>query len=140
MPPHECQKTKDSEVDRSRDMLSRILNKVEGSEKTLQDMKEDVSTLSQTVTSHFVSIKQLETQISNISSHLNLRQQGGFPSNTMSTPKNEVKVWKEFENVEIGEQKSSRQLAEEVGEPDLDRCWTQDNFKLESGKLDEPKS
>ncbi|KAK4723933.1 hypothetical protein R3W88_026712 [Solanum pinnatisectum] len=55
-----------------------------------QGIKEDVSTLSQTVTSYYVSIKQLETQMSHISSHLNPRQQGGLPSDTMANHKSEV--------------------------------------------------
>ena len=52
-------------------MLSRILNKVERPTELLKGMKEDVSTLNQTVTSHLISTKQLETQMFYISFYLN---------------------------------------------------------------------
>ncbi|KAG5611457.1 hypothetical protein H5410_022738 [Solanum commersonii] len=41
------------------------------------------------VTSHLVSIKQLETQMGQIASHLNLRKKGGLPSDTLVNLKNE---------------------------------------------------
>ncbi|WMV32847.1 hypothetical protein MTR67_026232 [Solanum verrucosum] len=52
-------------------MLSCILKKVEGSNTVLKEIKEE------TVTSHSVFIMQVETQMGQISSHLNQRQQGG---------------------------------------------------------------
>ncbi|WMV37774.1 hypothetical protein MTR67_031159, partial [Solanum verrucosum] len=88
VPPHKRQKPKDTEGGRTKDMLSRILNKVEGSDKVLKEMKKDVSTLNQTMTYHSVFIKQLEIQMAQISSHLNPRQKGGLPSDTMANPKN----------------------------------------------------
>ena len=67
VPPHEHQMPKESEGGHIKYMLSRILNKVEGSDKLLKEIKDNVSTLNQTVTTHSVSIKQFETQMGLIS-------------------------------------------------------------------------
>jgi len=56
----------------------------------LKEMKEDVSTLNQAVTSQSICIKKLETQMGQILSHFNPRQQGGLPSDTIANPKNEA--------------------------------------------------
>ncbi|WMV19922.1 hypothetical protein MTR67_013307 [Solanum verrucosum] len=92
MPPHDRPRPKEPvglEGSRTEDMLVRIYNKVEGSDKVLKDLKNDFSTLSHTVTSHSVSIKQLETQMCQIVIHLNPRQKGTLPSDTISNPKND---------------------------------------------------
>lgn len=59
-------------------MLACILNKVEGLDKVLKQKKDDVSSLNQTITSHSISIKQLEAQIGQVSTYLNLRPKGGL--------------------------------------------------------------
>jgi len=53
-------------------------------------MKNEFSTLTQTVTSNSLSIKHLETYMCQISTHLNLRQKEFFPSDTIPNPKNDV--------------------------------------------------
>uniref|UniRef100_M1DVC7 Uncharacterized protein n=1 Tax=Solanum tuberosum TaxID=4113 RepID=M1DVC7_SOLTU len=40
----------------------------------------------------------------------------------------------------LASKKSNWRIAKEVGEPDLDRRWTQDIFKVESVKLGDPRS
>ncbi|WMV18918.1 hypothetical protein MTR67_012303 [Solanum verrucosum] len=92
VPPHYRPRPKElagSEGSRTRDILARIYNKVKGFDKVLKDLKNDFSNLSQTVTSHSVSIKQLETQLGQIVTHLNPRQEGTFPSDTILNHKND---------------------------------------------------
>lgn len=57
----------------------------------LKEMKEDVLTIRKTITSHSISIKQLETQMSHISVSFEPEATSSFfPSDTMVNPKNEV--------------------------------------------------
>uniref|UniRef100_M1E002 Putative plant transposon protein domain-containing protein n=1 Tax=Solanum tuberosum TaxID=4113 RepID=M1E002_SOLTU len=119
-------------------MLSRIFNKVKGSDKVLTEIKEDVSTLNQMVISNSVSIKQLKTQMGQISSYLNPKQQGGSLVILWTTPRMNlewVEKWNVFEKYKLTSQESSRRLFEKAHELDLDLRWTHKNIKWESVKL-----
>uniref|UniRef100_M1E179 Integrase core domain containing protein n=1 Tax=Solanum tuberosum TaxID=4113 RepID=M1E179_SOLTU len=50
-----------------------------------------------------------------------------------------VEIWKVSEKCKLASQRSSRRIAEEAGDPDLDCRWTKDNFKVESLKLGVPR-
>lgn len=69
IPPMTFRRQNNLKNDCMEDKLSVSLKKVEGSDKLYKKMKEDVSALNNTVTSHCMSIKQSETQIGQISSH-----------------------------------------------------------------------
>ena len=92
IPPHDRPRPKEPaglEGNRTKQILTRIFIKFEGSDKGLKDLKNNLSTIYPIVTSHLVSIKKLETQVCEISAHLNPRKKGTLPSDTISNPKNE---------------------------------------------------
>lgn len=57
VPPHQCQKPKYCEGVRIEDKFSCMFNKVQGSDKVLIEMKEDVSNINKMLTTHSISIK-----------------------------------------------------------------------------------
>ncbi|XP_016578924.1 uncharacterized protein LOC107876513 [Capsicum annuum] len=65
---------------------------VEGTNKIMREMKDDFSQLNQTVTSHSASIKQLKTQLGQISVQLNARPKGELPSDIVVNPKNDAYI------------------------------------------------
>lgn len=66
--------------------------RVEGTNKIVHGLKGDFSQINQIILSHSVSIKKLETQIGQISSQLNVRQQGDLPSDTVANPMNDDRI------------------------------------------------
>jgi len=68
-------------------MLTRTFNKVEGFDNVLKDLQNGFSTLTQTVTSLLMSIKQLETHLYKLSTHLKPRQKGVLPCYTIQIAK-----------------------------------------------------
>ncbi|WMV50030.1 hypothetical protein MTR67_043415 [Solanum verrucosum] len=78
-----------SEGNQTEEILTRIFTKVEGPDKVFKDLKNDFSTMNQTVTSHSLSIKHLETPMHQISLYLNPRQKGTLPRDTIPNHKND---------------------------------------------------
>lgn len=80
-------KSRGSKKFKAKDVLARILMRVEGMNKMVRELNGEISQINQIVVSHSTSIKQLETQISQISTELNARPKGGLPSDTVVNPK-----------------------------------------------------
>lgn len=71
-------------------MLTFILHKVNEKDRVLGELRGNVEIINQMIVSHSKSIQLLDTLMDHVSSHLNPTRQGGFSSDTMANPKNEV--------------------------------------------------
>ncbi|XP_060190996.1 uncharacterized protein LOC132620349 [Lycium barbarum] len=80
---------KDSTNSKIEEMLSRVLTKVESTDTFCKETRDEVKSMGQIVSSHSTSIKQLESQLGQISAILNQRQKGSLPSDTVANPRND---------------------------------------------------
>uniref|UniRef100_M1DN90 Integrase core domain containing protein n=1 Tax=Solanum tuberosum TaxID=4113 RepID=M1DN90_SOLTU len=68
-------------------MLAKVLQKVESSDVGVNEMKGDLSSMSELVDLYTTSIKQIEQQLGQLSASLNQRKNGSLPSDTIQNPK-----------------------------------------------------
>ncbi|XP_059281184.1 uncharacterized protein LOC132034854 [Lycium ferocissimum] len=66
-----------------------MLKKVESTDTFFKETRDEVKSMGQVVSSHSTSIKQLESQLGQISASLNQRQKGSLPSDTVTNPRND---------------------------------------------------
>ncbi|XP_059285154.1 uncharacterized protein LOC132038513 [Lycium ferocissimum] len=81
--------TSDPASPKMEDMLSRVLKKVESTNSFCKEIRDEMKSLGLIVGFHSTSIKQLESQLGQISATLNQRQKGTLPSDTVANPKND---------------------------------------------------
>lgn len=79
---------------KTEDILERIWNIAEGTDKMVYKLKGDFSQLSLTVVSHSASIKKLDTQIGKIYICLNRKPRGDLLSNKVANPNHTAQVSK----------------------------------------------
>uniref|UniRef100_M1DZG5 Integrase core domain containing protein n=1 Tax=Solanum tuberosum TaxID=4113 RepID=M1DZG5_SOLTU len=73
---------------RIEDMMQKMMRRFEATDKNVKEMRNDLSGIGQKVDVHAVSIKNLEQQMTLLSSTVNPRQPGTLLSNTIQNPKN----------------------------------------------------
>lgn len=89
VPPHKCQKAKEPKTDLENfyieDMFALILNKVEGLDKVIKEMKDLFA-----ITSYSIPLRNLKRIWVKISAHLNPKTKVGIPNDTLVNLDNEA--------------------------------------------------
>ncbi|KAK4717923.1 hypothetical protein R3W88_016261 [Solanum pinnatisectum] len=76
-------------MSRIKDMIQKMMKRLDSTDENVREMWNDLSSIGQKVDAHAVSIKQLEQQMTHLSTTVNPRQPSTLPSNTIQNPKND---------------------------------------------------
>ncbi|KAK4707421.1 hypothetical protein R3W88_033022 [Solanum pinnatisectum] len=76
-------------MSRIEDMMQKMMEKFDLTDENVKEMQNDLSSISQKVDAHAVSIKQIKQQMNQLSTTVNPRQPGTLPSNTIQNLKND---------------------------------------------------
>ena len=75
---------------RVEDMLHKMMRRFDTSDEHIKELRCDLASIGQKVDTHAILIKQIESQVAQLSATVNTRQPGTLPSNTVQNPKNDA--------------------------------------------------
>lgn len=90
--PSKCGSVSDPTSSKIKEMSNRVLKRVESTYNGVKELKSDVSNLTQTVSSHYASIKNLKIQMNHLLAQMNPRVKCMVFSDNLPNLKNDGHV------------------------------------------------